>query len=172
MATERRPAILAVDDEPAVLAAVARDLRRGFGERYRILRATSGAEALEVLNELRRRGDQVAMLIADQRMPGMPGTDYLVKARTLVPDAKRVLLTAYADTEAAIAAINDVALDYYLLKPWDPPEEELYPVVEDLLGTWEAGASLEAGGGRIVGPRFSRGTHHPRGFLARHRVPP
>src|SRR5258708_6945922 len=117
MATERRPAILAVDDEPAVLAPVARDLRRGLGERFRILRATSGAEALTVLAELRTRGDQVAMLIADQRMPGMPGTDYLVKARMVVPDAKRVLLTAYADTEAAIAAINDVALDYYLLKP-------------------------------------------------------
>jgi thioredoxin reductase (NADPH) len=171
MATERRPAILAVDDEPAVLAAVARDLRRGFGERYRILRATSGAEALDILAELRRRGDHVAMLIADQRMPGMPGTDYLVQARTLVPDAKRVLLTAYADTEAAIAAINDVALDYYLLKPWDPPEEELYPVVEDLLSTWQAGASLESGGVRIVGHRFSRDTHELRDFLARNRVP-
>ncbi|HWM09981.1 MAG TPA: FAD-dependent oxidoreductase [Solirubrobacteraceae bacterium] len=171
MAPERRPAILAVDDEPAVLAAVARDLRRGFGERYRILRATSGAEALDVLTELRRRGDQVAMLIADQRMPGMPGTDYLVKARTLVPDAKRVLLTAYADTEAAIAAINDVALDYYLLKPWDPPEEQLFPIVEDLLTTWESGAALEAGGVRVIGHRFSRDSHELRDFLARNRVP-
>jgi thioredoxin reductase (NADPH) len=171
VASERRPAILAVDDEPAVLGAVARDLRRGFGERYRILRAGSGPEALEVLGELRARGDQAAMLIADQRMPGMSGTDYLVKARTLVPDAKRVLLTAYADTEAAIAAINDVSLDYYLLKPWDPPEEELYPVVEDLLETWEAGTTLEAGGVRIVGHRFSRDTHSLRDFLARNRVP-
>src|SRR5919199_5105362 len=147
-ARRRRPVILAVDDEPPVLAAVARDLRRGFGERYRILRAGSGAEALDLLGEVRRRGDQVAMLIADQRMPGMPGTEYLVQARTLVPDAKRVLLTAYADTEAAIAAINEVALDYYLLKPWDPPEEQLFPVVEDLLTTWESGAALEAGGVR------------------------
>src|ERR687885_470975 len=171
MASERRPAILAVDDEPAVLAAVARDLRRGFGERYRILRAGSGAEALEVLGELRTRGDQVALLIADQRMPGMPGTDYLVQARTIVPDAKRVLLTAYADTEAAIAAINEVALDYYLLKPWDPPEEELFPVVDDLLATWEAGAALEAGGVRVVGHRFSKDTHDLRDFLARNRVP-
>ena len=171
MPNERRPAILAVDDEPAVLGAVARDLRRGFGERYRILRAGSGPEALDVLGEIRARGDQAAMLIADQRMPGMSGTDYLVQARTLVPDAKRVLLTAYADTEAAIAAINQVALDYYLLKPWDPPEEELYPVVEDLLETWEAGASLEAGGVRIVGHRFSRDTHDLRDFLARNRVP-
>jgi thioredoxin reductase (NADPH) len=168
---ERRPAIVAVDDEPAVLAAVARDLRRGFGERYRILRAGSGAEALELLGELRRRGDQVALLIADQRMPGMPGTDYLVAARTVVPDAKRVLLTAYADTEAAIAAINEVALDYYLLKPWDPPEEQLFPIVGDLLETWEAGAALESGGVRIIGHRFSRDSHDLRDFLARNRVP-
>jgi thioredoxin reductase (NADPH) len=171
MATERRPAIVAVDDEPAVLAAVARDLRRGFGERYRILRATSGAEALDILAEVRRRGDQVAMLIADQRMPGMPGTDYLVQARTIAPDAKRVLLTAYADTEAAIAAINEVALDYYLLKPWDPPEEQLFPVVEDLLATWESGAALEAGGVRVIGHRFSRDSHELRDFLARNRIP-
>jgi thioredoxin reductase (NADPH) len=171
VASERRPAIMAVDDEPAVLAAVARDLRRGFGERYRILRAGSGAEALELLAELRTRGDQVAMLIADQRMPGMPGTDYLVQARTIVPEAKRVLLTAYADTEAAIAAINEVALDYYLLKPWDPPEEQLFPVVEDLLTTWEAGAALEAGGVRIIGHRFSKDSHDLRDFLARNRVP-
>src|SRR3954465_6957614 len=168
---ERRPAIVAVDDEPAGLAAGARDLRRGFGERYRILRATSGAEALDTLRQLRARGDQVALLIADQRMPGMPGTEYLVEARKVVPDAKRVLLTAYADTEAAIAAINDVALDYYLLKPWDPPEEELYPVVEDLLETWQSGAALESGGVRVIGHRFSKESHDLRDFLARNRVP-
>ncbi len=171
MTSERRPAILAVDDEPAVLAAVARDLRRGFGERFRIMRAGSGREGLDVLSELRRRGDQVAMLIADQRMPGMEGTEYLVQARTIVPDAKRLLLTAYADTEAAIAAINEVALDYYLLKPWDPPEEQLFPVVEDLLTTWEAGAALEAGGVRVIGHRFSPESHDLRDFLARNRVP-
>jgi thioredoxin reductase (NADPH) len=171
MPAERRPAIVAVDDEPAVLAAVARDLRRGFGERYRILRADSGAKALDLLTELRTRGDQVALLIADQRMPGMPGTDYLVQARTIVPDAKRVLLTAYADTEAAIAAINEVALDYYLLKPWDPPEEQLFPVVEDLLTTWESGAALESGGVRVIGHRFSKDSHDLRDFLARNRVP-
>jgi thioredoxin reductase (NADPH) len=171
VAPERRPAIVAVDDEPAVLAAVARDLRRGFGERYRILRAASGPEALELLTELRTRGDQVALLIADQRMPGMAGTDYLVQARTIVPEAKRVLLTAYADTDAAIAAINDVALDYYLLKPWDPPEEQLFPIVEDLLTTWEAGAALEAGGVRVIGHRFSKDSHDLRDFLARNRVP-
>ena len=167
----RRPVILAVDDEPAVLAAVARDLRRGFGERYRIMRAASGAEALELLAQIRTRGEQVALLVADQRMPGMAGTDYLVQARRLVPEAKRVLLTAYADTEAAIAAINDVALDYYLLKPWDPPEEQLFPVVEDLLTTWESGAALESGGVRVIGHRFSRESHDLRDFLARNRVP-
>lgn len=168
---ERRPAILAVDDEPAVLAAVSRDLRRRFGERYRIVRAGAGAEALDLLGELRTRGDAVAMLLADQRMPGMDGTDYLVKARAIYPEAKRVLLTAYADTEAAIQAINEVALDYYLLKPWDPPEELLYPVIEDLLTTWEAGAALESGGVRVIGHRFSRDTHELRDFLARNRVP-
>jgi thioredoxin reductase (NADPH) len=166
-----RPAIVAVDDEPAVLAAVARDLRRGFGERYRVLRAGSGPEALELLRQLRTRGEQVALLIADQRMPGMAGTDYLLQARKIVPDAKRVLLTAYADTTAAIAAINEVALDYYLIKPWEPPEEQLYPVVEDLLVTWESGAALEAGGVRIVGHRFSKDSHDLRDFLARNRVP-
>jgi thioredoxin reductase (NADPH) len=171
MPPERRPAIVAVDDDPAVLAAVARDLRRGFGDRYRIVRAQSGREALDLVRQIRARGEQVALLIADQRMPGMPGTEYLVEARKLVPDAKRVLLTAYADTEAAIAAINDVALDYYLLKPWDPPEEQLFPIVADLLTTWEDGAALEAGGVRVLGHRFSKATHDLRDFLARNRVP-
>jgi thioredoxin reductase (NADPH) len=168
---QRRPAIVAVDDEPAVLAAVARDLRRGFGERYRIMRAGSGQEALDLLAEMRKRGDQIALLVADQKMPGLSGTEYLVEARKIVPEAKRVLLTAYADTEAAISAINEVALDYYLLKPWDPPEEQLYPVVEDLLTTWDAGAALEAGGVRVIGHRFSKDTHDLRDFLARNRVP-
>src|SRR5437763_683197 len=167
----RRPAIVAVDDEAVVLSAIARDLRSGFGERYRIVRANSGEEGLEVLRELLRRGDQVALLLADQRMPGLTGTDYLVRAREIAPAAKRVLLTAYADTEAAISAINEVSLDYYLLKPWDPPEEQLYPVVEDLLTTWEAGAALDAGGVRVIGHRFSKESHDLRDFLARNRVP-
>jgi thioredoxin reductase (NADPH) len=171
LASERRPAILVVDDEPTVLAAVSRDLRRGFGERFRVLRAGSGPQALELLRELGVRGDQVAMLIADQRMPGMSGTEYLAQARKIAPDAKRVLLTAYADTEAAIAAINEVALDYDLLKPWDPPEEQLFPVVEDLLTTWEAGAALEAGGVRLIGHRYSKESHDLRDFLVRNRVP-
>jgi thioredoxin reductase (NADPH) len=167
----RRPAIVVVDDEPAVLAAVARDLRRGFGEHYRIVRAGSGDEALEALRELARRGEQVALLVADQRMPGLSGTDYLVRAREIVPGAKRVLLTAYADTEAAIQAINEVSLDYYLLKPWDPPEEKLFPVVEDLVSSWEAGAALESGGVRLIGHRFSAASHDLRDFLARNQVP-
>src|SRR3954469_20224745 len=171
MPPERRPAIVAVDDDPAVLASVARDLRRGFGERYRIVRAGWGAEGLELVRQIRARAEPVAMLIADQRMPGMPGTEYLLEARKLVPDAKRVLLTAYADTQAAIAAINEVALDYYLLKPWDPPEEQLFPVVGDLLTTWESGAALEAGGVRILGHRFSKDSHDLRDFLARNGVP-
>ena len=154
-----------------MLAAVARDLRRGFGEHYRILRAGSGAEALELLTEMRKRGESLAMIVADQRMPGMEGTDLLVKARQIYPEAKRVLLTAYADTQAAIAAINEVSLDYYLLQPWDPPEEQLFPVVEDLLTTWEAGAALDSGGVRVVGHRFSKDTHDIRDFLARNRIP-
>jgi thioredoxin reductase (NADPH) len=168
---ERRPVILAVDDEPAVLAAVARDLRRGFGERFRIMRTSSGAEALDLIGQVRARGEQIALLVADQRMPRMAGTEYLTRARELVPEAKRVLLTAYADTEAAIAAINEAALDYYLLKPWDPPEELLFPVLEDLLTTWESGAALEAGGVRVIGHRFSKESHDLRDFLARNRVP-
>ena len=170
-APQRRPAIVVVDDEPAVLAAVARDLRRGFGERFRIVRAGSGEDGLVVLRELGRRGEQVALLVADQRMPGLSGTDYLVRAREIVPTAKRVLLTAYADTEAAIQAINEVSLDYYLLKPWDPPEEKLFPAVADLLGAWEAGAALESGGVRVIGHRFSRATHDLRDFLARNQIP-
>ena len=167
----RRPAILAVDDEPTVLAAVSRDLRRQFGEGYRIVRAGSGAEALDLLTEMRRRGDAVALMIADQRMPGMEGTAFLSKAREVYPEAKRTLLTAYADTQAAITAINEVGLDYYLLKPWDPPEEALYPVVDDLLKTWEGSAALLNSGVRVIGHRFSKDTHDLRDFLARNRVP-
>jgi thioredoxin reductase (NADPH) len=171
MAAARRPVILTVDDEPAVLAAVSRDLRNGFGERYRIMRANSGAEALVVLTQLAERGDQVALLIADQRMPSMSGTEYLTQAKVHHPDARRVLLTAYADTEAAIQAINEVALDYYLLKPWDPPEDELFPVLEDLLTAWESINVLDESGVRVIGHRFSRQSHDLRDFLARNRVP-
>jgi thioredoxin reductase (NADPH) len=166
-----RPVILVVDDEPSVLRAVQRDLRRRFGEEYRVLRAESGAEGLELLDELARRGEPVALLVADQRMPQMDGVQFLTDARTRVPDARKVLLTAYADTEAAIRAINDVSLDYYLLKPWDPPEEKLYPVVSDLLEDWQAEASATFGGVRVIGHRFSRESHTAKDFLARNQVP-
>ena len=166
-----RPVILVVDDEPTVLAAVGRDLRRRFGDKHQILRAGAGPEALELLVELRRRAQPVALLIADQRMPGMTGTQFLAQARELVPDARRVLLTAYADTEAAIQAINEVGLDYYLLKPWDPPEEQLYPVVADLLDAWGDAARIDAGGLRLIGHRFSKESHDLRDFFARNRVP-
>ena len=153
---QRRPAIVAVDDEPAVLAAVARDLRRGFGERYRIVRAGSGRRGARALRQSPRAAASRSRCWSPTsgcRACREPST--WCEARELVPDAKRVLLTAYADTEAAIQAINEVALDYYLLKPWDPPEEQLFPVVEDLLTTWEAGAALESGGVRVIGHRFS-----------------
>lgn len=166
-----KPAIVAVDDDPEVLRAVARDLREHFNRDYRILSAASGAEALEVVRALKLRNQPLALFLADQRMPDMTGIEFLAEAAPLFPTAKRVLLTAYADTEAAIAAINEVALDYYLLKPWNPPEEQLFPVVEDLLATWEAGAALEAGGVRIIGHRFSKDSHDLRDFLARNRVP-
>ncbi len=170
--SERRPAILCVDDEPAVLAAVARDLRARFGEHYRIMRATSGADGLELLDELRRRGERLALMISDQRMPAMAGTEFLTRARAVFPEARRVLLTAYSDTAAAIAAINEANLDYYLLKPWDPPEEGLYPVICDLLEMWEGKAAMHASGGvRVLGHRFSRATHELRDFIARNRVP-
>jgi thioredoxin reductase (NADPH) len=130
--------ILTVDDEPAVLSAVARDLRREYGQQYWVLRADSGPTALESLRQLKLRNELVALFLADQRMPRLSGVDFLEEAKELFPDAKRVLLMAYADTEAAIRAINEVGLDYYLMKPWDPPEEHLYPVLTDLLDDWQA----------------------------------
>jgi thioredoxin reductase (NADPH) len=131
-----KPTILTVDDDPAVSQAVARDLRRQYGAEYRIVRATSGAEALEALEQLVLRGRPVALIASDQRMPVMTGVEFLDRAREHAPEAKLVLLTAYADTEVAITAINEIGLDHYLLKPWDPPEERLYPVIDDLLEDW------------------------------------
>src|SRR5712692_6275888 len=131
-----KPALLTVDDDAEVLRAVERDLRRRYGERYRVLRADSGHAALEALRGLKRRNDSVALLLVDQRMPHMTGVEFLGQATALYPDAKRVLLTAYADTDAAIRAINDARIHHYLLKPWDPPEEHLYPVLDDLLDDW------------------------------------
>jgi thioredoxin reductase (NADPH) len=167
----QNPVILLVDDDPTVLAAVTRDLLPRYGERYRILRAESGLTALETLRELKLRNDPVALLVVDQRMPGMTGVEFLTEAIQLFPDVKRVLLTAYADTEVAIRAINDVQLDYYLLKPWDPPEEHLYPVLDDALEAWQASYFPPFEGIRIIGQRWSAQTFAIKDFLARNLVP-
>ncbi|CAA9234767.1 MAG: Thioredoxin reductase [uncultured Acidimicrobiales bacterium] len=166
-----KPTILAVDDDPGVLAAVTRDLRARYGPDYRIVRAESGAQALEVLVELALRARPVALIATDQRMPGMSGVEMLAQARQHATDAKFLLLTAYADTDAAIQAINDVGLDYYLLKPWDPPAEHLYPVVDDLLSDWRQAHPDEGGGLRIVGHRWSQRSHEVKTFLTRNHVP-
>lgn len=166
-----KPTILAVDDDPAVLSAITRDLQRYYGGSYRVLRAASGVAALEALAELQRRSEPVALFLVDQRMPNMNGIEFLTEAMKRYPMAKRALLTAYADTEAAIAAINRVAADYYLLKPWDPPETQLYPVLDDLLHDWQAGYRPPFEGVRIVGHRWSPGTHALKDFLARNHVP-
>ena len=137
-----KPVILTVDDDPEVRGAIDRDLRRRYRQRYRVVSASSGAEALDTGRELKRRGTPVALFLVDQRMPGMTGTELLGELRKLFPDAKKVLLTAYADTDAAIAAINEVGLNHYLMKPWDPPEQRLYPVLDDLLGEWAASVKL------------------------------
>lgn len=166
-----KPVILAVDDDPQVLGAVGRDLRRRYGEDYRVVRAESGAAALEVLRELKGRGEAAALLLSDQRMPGMSGTAFLSEALPLFPDAKRALLTAYADTSAAIEAINASRIHYYLMKPWDPPEEQLYPVLDDLLSDWGANYRPPFSGLRIVGTRWSPEGYALRDFLARHGLP-
>ncbi|NES31602.1 response regulator [Micromonospora terminaliae] len=165
------PAILTVDDDPAVSRAVARDLRRRYGDRYRVVRADSAEAALEALRELKLRGEQVAVLIADYRMPQMNGIEFLEAAMDLFPAARRVLLTAYADTDAAINAINVVDLDHYLLKPWHPPEEKLYPVLDELLAAWTAGAATATAELRVVGHRWSAPSFKARDFLARNLVP-
>src|SRR5215203_4261342 len=166
-----KPVILAVDDDPQVLRAVERDLRRRYAREYRILRADSGESALDTLGKLKLRGDPVALFLVDQRMPRMTGVEFLEEAIELFPDAKRVLLTAYADTDAAIRAINEVGLDYYLMKPWDPPEEHLYPVLTDLLDDWQALFPPSFEGIRVVGHRWSAQSHQVKDFLARNLVP-
>jgi thioredoxin reductase (NADPH) len=166
-----KPAFLIVDDDPEVLRAVERDLRKRYADRYRILRAESGKSALDALGELVKRADTVALFVVDQRMPEMTGVEFLAQAIRLFPDAKRTLLTAYADTDAAIRAINDAKIHHYLLKPWDPPEQNLYPVLDDLLEDWQAGYRPPLAGLRVLGERWSPRSYELREFLARHQVP-
>jgi thioredoxin reductase (NADPH) len=170
-AASPRTAIITVDDDPGVSRAVARDLRRRYGEQHRIVRAESGDSALDALRQMKLRGDQVAVILADYRMPQMNGIEFLERAMDIYPGAKRVLLTAYADTDAAINAINVVDLDHYLLKPWDPPEEKLYPVVDGLLEAWLATDHRRVPETKIVGHRWSARSSEVREFLARNQVP-
>ncbi|MEW1647871.1 FAD-dependent oxidoreductase [Streptomyces sp. NPDC091219] len=163
--------IMTVDDDPGVSRAVARDLRRRYGESYRIVRAESGESALDALRELKLRGDLVAVILADYRMPQMNGIEFLEQALDVYPGARRVLLTAYADTDAAIDAINVVDLDHYLLKPWDPPEEKLYPVLDDLLEAWRNSDYRPVPATKVVGHRWSARSSDVREFLARNQVP-
>ncbi|GAB1693350.1 FAD-dependent oxidoreductase [Krasilnikovia sp. M28-CT-15] len=166
-----QPVILTVDDDPSVSRAIARDLRRRYGEQYRILRASSAADALDALKDLKLRGGRVAVILADYRMPQTNGIEFLEHAMDLFPNARRALLTAYADTDAAIQAINVVDVDHYLLKPWDPPEEKLYPVIDSLLEAWLATGDREVADIRVVGHRWSEPSYQIRDFLARNLVP-
>ena len=168
---EVRSVLVTVDDDPGVSRAVARDLRRRYGEHHRIVRAESGDTALEALRQMKLRGDQVAVLLADYRMPGMTGIEFLERAMDVYPYAKRILLTAYADTSAAIDAINIVDLDHYLLKPWDPPEEKLYPVIDDLLRAWQDEDRKPVREAKLIGHRWSAPSTAIRDFLARNQVP-
>ena len=166
-----KPAILAVDDDVAVVGAVVRDLRQRYGEDYRVLRATSGPEALEILTDQLLKDRPIAAVVSDQRMPGMTGIEVLQEVREQSPDSKLLLLTAYADTDVAIRAINDIALDYYLMKPWDPPEERLYPVLDELLRDWTHGHPDRDSEVRVVGHRWSDRTHEVKTFLTHNHVP-
>ncbi len=164
------PVIMVVDDDQAVLNAVERDVRARFGKDYRVMKANSGATALELLKKLQQRNEAAALLLTDQRMPQMTGLEFLEQARGLYPEAKRVLLTAYADTEVAIASINKLQLDYYLMKPWDPPEDHLYPVLADLLDDWRSNVRLPYEGIRVAGTLWSPRSHDIKDFLARHQI--
>jgi len=166
-----RPILLAVDDDVSVLEAVVQDLRRQYGNTYRVMRAAGGQAALDTLAQLKSRDEPVALVISDQRMPGITGVELLERAREIYPDARRVLLTAYADTEAAIRAINAARIHYYLNKPWDPPEDKLYPVLDDLLEDWQAGYRPVFEGLRIIGHRWSLNDFRVRNFLSRNHVP-
>ena len=166
-----KPTILTLDDDTSVLRAIERDLRKEYGLEYRVARADSGGAALELLQELQHRGDASALFLVDQRMPGMTGVEFLEKAMDYYPDARRVLLTAYADTDAAIKAINDIHIDYYMLKPWDPPSEKLYPVLNDLLGDWQTSYRAPFRGIRVVGYQWDPESHRIKDFLARNQIP-
>jgi len=166
-----KPVLLTVDDDPEVLRAVERDLRKRYADRYRVVRADSGITALQSVQTLKRRNEAVALLLADQRMPEMSGVEFLNKALAIYPEARRVLLTAYADTDAAIQAINEARIHHYLLKPWDPPEEHLYPVLDDLLEDWHAGYRPVFEGVRVLGHRWSPRSYALRDFLGRNQVP-
>jgi thioredoxin reductase (NADPH) len=166
-----RPVLLTVDDDREVLRAIERDLRRQYAGDYRVLRAESGDAAMEILRELKLRNNPVALFLVDQRMPGLSGVQFLEQAIELYPEAKRVLLTAYADTDAAIAAINEAGINHYLLKPWDPPEQNLYPVLDDLLEDWQATVPREFEGIRVLGNRWSPASHNIKDFLARNHIP-
>ena len=171
MSEERKPIIFSVDDDPQVLRSLKRDLRSEFKEEYRIISTDSAKEALESLLELKKKGEEVALFLSDQRMPEMLGVDFLEQAKEAYPKAKRVLLTAYSDTDAAIKAINDVQLDYYLMKPWDPPSERLYPVLNDLLDEWQSGYRPAFRGIRVVGYQYSPKSHTLKDFLAGNLLP-
>src|SRR3989442_12687261 len=166
-----KPVLLTVDDDREVLRAVERDLRKRYADRYRVVRADSGITALQSVQTLKRRNEAVALLLADQRMPEMSGVEFLNKALAIYPEARRVLLTAYADTDAAIRAINEAKIHHYLLKPWDPPEDHLYPVLDDLLEDWRASFRPRFEGVRVLGHRWSPGSYAVRDFLARNQVP-
>ncbi len=166
-----KPVIWTIDDDPDVLRAVERDLRRHYGDRYRVISADSGNSAMEGVKQLKLRNEAIALFLVDQRMPRMYGVEFLEKAIELYPDAKRALLTAYADTDAAIRAINNVHIDHYLMKPWDPPEERLYPVVDDVLDDWQANFHPDFDGVRVIGSRWSAQSNDIRDFLGRNFVP-
>lgn len=169
--TEAKPVILAVDDEPEVVQAVQRDLRARYASEYRIVWASGGQEAIDSLKTLALQATPVALMLVDQRMPGVTGIDVLRETLDIHPAAKRALLTAYADTEAAIRAINEVGLDHYIMKPWDPPEEKLYPILDDLLEDWTAGYRPRFEGIRVIGQQWSREAHELKAFLARNQIP-
>ncbi len=171
MATDPKPSILAVDDEPEVLSAVVRDLRARYGAEYRLLSADTGEEAIETIKQLALRGDPLALILADQRMPSVTGLDVLRMSVDLFSNTRRALLTAYADTEVAINAINEIGLDHYIMKPWDPPTERLYPILDDLLDDWQASYRPSFGGLRIISQPWSRPAHELKAFLAMNQVP-